>query len=26
MENACVENIKFKFLLQDSKLPDHSTI
>lgn len=26
IENACVENIKFRFLLQDSKLPDHSTI
>lgn len=26
IENACIENIKFRFLLQDSKLPDHSTI
>ena len=26
IENACVENINFIFLLQDSKLPDHSTI
>ena len=23
---ACHENIKFRFLLQDSKIPDHSTI
>ena len=26
IENACLENIKFRFLLQDSTLPDHSTI
>ncbi len=26
IETACFENIKFRFLLQDSKLPDHSTI
>ena len=26
IEVACQENIKFRFLLQDSKLPDHSTI
>lgn len=26
IEVACAENIKFRFLLQDSKLPDHSTI
>ena len=26
LENACLENIKFRFLLQDSTLPDHSTI
>ncbi|BBA51392.1 putative transposase [Fusobacterium varium] len=26
IEMACHENIKFRFLLQDSKIPDHSTI
>ena len=26
IEQACYENIKFRFLLQDSKIPDHSTI
>lgn len=26
IENACIENNKFRSLLQDSKLPDHSTI
>ena len=26
IENACLENIKFRFLLQDSTFPDHSTI
>ena len=26
IELACQENIKFRFLLQDSALPDHSTI
>jgi len=26
IEIACYENIKFRFLLQDSEIPDHSTI
>ena len=26
IEIACHENIKFRFLLQNSKIPDHSTI